>query len=175
MFKINKMANYEKLNVTGSINKLNWNKLNNILDSMIKPNQSKVIGMRRESYDKLNEKGYAPEETEIKNGDIIIGKVSPIQPMGNNTKTFKDSSEVYKSQVSGTVDRVWTDIYNNEGYEMRKIRLINERIPTIGDIFCSKHGQLGESGIKLNESNNLFKIDSNELDFIDENNLIIDI
>ena len=27
-----------------------------------------------------NEKGFVPEETEIVNGDVIIGKVSPIQP-----------------------------------------------------------------------------------------------
>ena len=102
-------------------------------DLFIKPDQSKVTGMRHGSYDKLNERGFVPEETKLENGDIIIGKVSPIQPMGNNTKTFKDSSEIYKSQVSGTVDRVWTDIFNSEGYEMRKVRTRSERIPHIGD------------------------------------------
>ncbi|CAH6421813.1 DNA-directed RNA polymerase subunit RPB2 [uncultured virus] len=125
-------------------------------DLFIKPDQSKVTGMRHGSYDKLNEKGYVPEETKIENGDIIIGKVSPIQPMGNNTKTFKDSSEVYKSQVPGTVDRVWTDIYNNEGYEMRKMRVRSERIPHIGDKFCSRHGQKGTCGITLPCSDMMF-------------------
>jgi hypothetical protein len=92
--------------------------------------------MRHGSYDKLNELGYVPEETHVVNGDIIIGKVSPIQPVGNSNKTFKDSSEVYKSGVPGVIDKVWTEIYNHEGYEMRKMRVRSERIPHIGDKMC---------------------------------------
>ena len=43
-------------------------------------------------YDKLNEKGYVPEETPVTNGDVLFGKVTPITD--NNTgKVFKDSSE----------------------------------------------------------------------------------
>lgn len=105
-------------------------------DIFIKPDPTKVTGMRHGSYDKLNEKGYVPEETVIENGDIIIGKVSPIQPIGNTNKTFKDNSEAYKSHVPGVVDKVYTNIYNNEGYEMRKMRVRSERIPHIGDKFC---------------------------------------
>ena len=104
-------------------------------DIFIKPDRSQVTGMRYGSYDKLNEKGYAPEETPLDNGDILIGKVSPIQPVGNSSKVFKDSSEYYKSHVPGVVDRVWTEIYNNEGYEMRKVRVRSERVPMIGDKF----------------------------------------
>lgn len=92
--------------------------------------------MRHGTYDKLNEKGFAPEETVLENGDILMGKVSPIQPVGNSNKVFKDSSEYYKSHVSGVVDKVYTDIYNNEGYEMRKVRIRSERIPIVGDKFC---------------------------------------
>jgi DNA-directed RNA polymerase II subunit RPB2 len=102
-------------------------------DIFIKPDRSQVTGMRHGSYDKLNEKGYAPEETVVENGDIIIGKVSPIQPIGNSNKVFKDSSKYYKSHVPGVIDRVWTNIYNNEGYEMRKVRIRSERVPMIGD------------------------------------------
>jgi hypothetical protein len=105
-------------------------------DLFIKPDPSKVMGMKHGSYDKLNEYGYVPEETPIVNADIIISKVSPIQPIGNSNKSFKDSSEVYKSHVSGTVDRVWTNVYNNEGYEMRKMRTRSERVPHIGDKLC---------------------------------------
>ena len=105
-------------------------------DMFIKPDRSQVAGMRHGSYDKLNEKGYAPEETPLENGDIIIGKVSPIQAVGNSTKVFKDSSEYYKSHLPGTIDRVWTGIYNNEGYEVRKVRVRSERVPMIGDKYC---------------------------------------
>ncbi len=104
-------------------------------DVFLKPDPAKVV-LRHGSYDKLNEKGYVPEETTIVNGDVIIGKVSPIQPIGNSNKTFKDSSEIYKSHIPGVVDKVYTDIYNNEGYEMRKMRVRSERVPHIGDKFC---------------------------------------
>ena len=133
-------------------------------DVFIKPDSSKVTGMKFNSYDKLNEKGYAPAETVIVNGDIILGKVSPITPVGNSNKTFKDSSEVYKSHVPGVIDRVWTDIYNNEGYEMRKVRVRSERIPHIGDKMCcysSDHDVLTSSGwIAINKITNEHKIAS---------------
>lgn len=108
-------------------------------DVFIKPDRSQVTGMRHGTYDKLNEKGYAPEETALENGDILIGKVSPIQPSGNSNKVFKDSSEYYKSHIPGVVDKVYTEIYNNEGYEMRKVRVRSERVPMVGDKMCSRH------------------------------------
>lgn len=118
-------------------------------DVFEKPDKSKVAGMKQASYDKLNDKGYVPEETRIENGDIIMAKISPIQPIGNSNKTFKDNSEAFKSHVPGRVDRVWTGIYNHEGYEMRKMRIRSERIPIIGDKMCSRAGQKGTVGILL--------------------------
>ncbi len=121
-------------------------------DIFMKPNPSKVTGMKHGSYDKLNEKGYVPEETTIVDGDIIIGKVSPIQPVGNSNKVFKDSSIVYKSYTPGVIDKVYTNIYNSEGYEMRKVRIRSERVPRIGDKFCSRYGQKGTIGLYLRQS-----------------------
>jgi DNA-directed RNA polymerase II subunit RPB2 len=119
----------------------------------MKPDPTKVTGMRHGSYDKLNESGYVPEETEIVNGDIILAKVSPIPQIGESNKIYKDSSEVYRSNAPGVVDKVITGIYNNEGYEIRKMRIRSERIPRIGDKFCSRHGQKGTIGIAKKHSN----------------------
>ena len=47
----------------------------------MKPDINKVVGMRHGSYDKLNDKGYVPEETTVYNGDIIMAKLTPIQPV----------------------------------------------------------------------------------------------
>jgi len=109
-------------------------------DKFMKPDPTKVTGMRHGSYDKLNEKGFIPEETTVVNGDFLIGKVSPIQKTQNSNQEYKDSSESYKQHVSGVVDKVFTDIRNAEGYEMIKMRVRSERIPTIGDKLCSRHG-----------------------------------
>lgn len=105
-------------------------------DIFAKPDKSRVDGMRPGSYDKLGEEGHPPEETRIIEGDAVIGKISPVQPVGNSGKTFKDKSKMYDSGVPGTVDKVWTDVYNQEGYEVKKIRMRSERVPHIGDKFC---------------------------------------
>jgi len=106
-------------------------------DIFMKPDSLKVSGMMDPScYNKLNDKGYVPEETVIYNGDVIIGKVSPIQNSVNTTKIYKDESEIYKSSVPGTVDKVYTNLYNPDGYEMYNMQVRSERIPQIGDKFC---------------------------------------
>ena len=105
-------------------------------DIFMKPDITKLTGTRHAVYDKLNDKGYVPEETQLEYGDVIIGKVTPIQPAPGSNKCFKDSSEIYKSQEPAIIDRVFTGIYDSEGYEMIKIRTRSERIPKIGDKFC---------------------------------------
>jgi DNA-directed RNA polymerase II subunit RPB2 len=105
-------------------------------DLFMKPDPNKVAGMRHGVYDKLNDKGYVPEETQIVNNDIIIGKVTPIQTYGSNTtKIYKDSSEIYKSNVPAVVNKVYSGIINWEGYEMIKMSIRSERKPGIGDKF----------------------------------------
>jgi DNA-directed RNA polymerase II subunit RPB2 len=116
-------------------------------DIFTKPDRNKVTGMKHGSYEKLNDKGYVPEETEINNEDIIIGKISPMQPTGNNNKVYKDSSKIFKSNIPGVIDRVHTGVYNAEGYEMYNMRIRLERKPIVGDKFSSRHSQKGTIGI----------------------------
>ena len=135
-------------------------------DVFTKPDINKVIGTKTGSYDKLNDKGYIPEETKVVNGDIIIGKISPIQPTGDNNKIFKDSSITYKSNVQGVVDKVWTNIYNYEGYEMYKMRIRALRKPKIGDKMSSRHGQKGTIGITYKQEDMPFTEDGITPDII---------
>jgi DNA-directed RNA polymerase beta subunit/intein/homing endonuclease len=116
-------------------------------DIFTKPDMNKVAGMKHGSYEKLNDKGYVPEEVEINNDDIIIGKISPIQPTGTNNKIYKDNSKIFKSSIPGVIDRVHTGIHTAEGYEMYNMRIRLERKPIIGDKFSSRHSQKGTIGI----------------------------
>jgi DNA-directed RNA polymerase II subunit RPB2 len=125
-------------------------------DIFIKPDVSQVTGIKHGTYDGVNEQGYAPEETVLQNGDIILAKLSPIQPTGPSKKIFKDSSVFYKAGFPGVVDRVYTKIINHEGYEMRKTRTRSMRTPIIGDKFCSKMGQKGVNGLQLTASDMMF-------------------
>lgn len=104
-------------------------------DIFTKPDPNKTTGYHG-NYDNLNDDGYAPEETEITSGDIIIGKISPINPTGDNNKVYKDNSIMYENNADGVVDRVYTDTYNSEGYNMYSMRVRSEREPIIGDKFC---------------------------------------
>ena len=118
-------------------------------DVFMKPDRNKVTGMMDSNYyNKLNDKGYVPEETVITNGDVIIGKVSPIQAGTSTNKLYKDESEPYKSTVPGTVDKVYTGIYNSDGYEMYNMKIRSERNPTIGDKMCltGEHDILTSNG-----------------------------
>jgi hypothetical protein len=105
-------------------------------DKFMKPPIDKTIGIKNGQYDKMNEKGYIPEETPITNGDVILGKVTPINDTTNSGKIFKDSSEQYKAHADGVVDRVYVGIKNQDGYETRKMLIRSERFPHIGDKFC---------------------------------------
>lgn len=128
-------------------------------DVFIKPDRNKVTGMKQGNYDKLNDKGFVPEETIIYDEDIIIGKVSPIHPTGNNNKVYKDESEIFKSNVPGVIDRVHTNIYNSDGYEQYNVRVRMEREPIVGDKFTNRHGQKGTLGIALQQKDMPFTED----------------
>lgn len=129
---------FRSISLKKYISKVGKNQSTSQDDIFMKPDITKLTGTRHAVYDKLNDKGYIPEETYIENGDVIIGKVTPIQPAPGSNKCFKDSSEIYKSSESAIIDRVFTGIYDSEGYEMIKIRTRSERIPKIGDKFCIK-------------------------------------
>ena len=133
-------------------------------DIFTKPDRNKVTGMKQGNYDKLNDKGFAPEETVINNEDIIIGKISPIQPTGNNNKVYKDNSEIFKTNVQGVIDRVHTGIYNAEGYEMYNVRVRMERKPISGDKFTcydDSHEVLTSTGwINIKDISTKYKVAS---------------
>jgi len=94
----------------------------------------KGINEKEKNYDKITDKGFAPEETKIINGDIIIAKVTPITD--GDGKLYRDESQSYKSNVSGHVDKVWSKLYDGDGYKMIKMRIRSERTPMVGDKFC---------------------------------------
>ena len=122
----------------------------------------KGINEKEKNYDKINDKGYAPEETKLVNGDIIIGKVSPISE--GDGKLYRDESQAYKSNISGYVDKVWPKIFDGDGYKMIKMRIRSERTPMVGDKFCTlgDHEALTNFGwLRLDELYKRFASDNN--------------
>lgn len=128
--------------------KISKNQSTSIDDEFTKPDKS-VVGKTNGNYDKLNDRGFIPEETEITNNDVLIGKITSVQSTDRNARTYRDSSTLYKHYIDGVVDKVYNDIVDQDSYEIKKIRTRSERIPIIGDKLTGKYGQKGTIGLIL--------------------------
>jgi DNA-directed RNA polymerase II subunit RPB2 len=124
---------------------INKNPSSTLMGRFMKPDINKVHGMRQANYEKLNDFGYVEVETQVKDGDVIIGIVSPNQTDKESDKIYKDSSIIYKSIIPGAVDKVIKGV-TSDGYHSIKMRIRSERIPIVGDKFASRHGQKGTAG-----------------------------
>jgi DNA-directed RNA polymerase II subunit RPB2 len=133
-----------------------------------KPDKLKTKGMKFANYDKLNGKGFIPENSLVENKDIIIGKVIPIKENKNdNTKLMKyqDKSRIYRTTEETYVDKNYMD-RNGDGYTFSKIRLRNFRKLNIGDKCSSRAGQKGTIGIILPEKDMPFAANGLKPDLI---------
>jgi len=104
-------------------------------DKFLKPDIDNIIEMKSANYEKLNESGFVQKETKIEDGDVVIGKITPIT--GDiNGRSYKDSSHIYRSYKSAIVDRVYNNIKNDDGYDIYKLGIRSEHKPEIGDKFA---------------------------------------
>lgn len=137
----------------------NKNHSNGEEEFFVKP---EIKGIKPYNYSKLEEDGFVPENTFIQNGDIIIGKCMPNK--NGNQMTYKDNSVPFKNSEMGFIDRnCANDKYftntNGDGYTFAKVRVRNDRSPTIGDKVSSRSGQKGTIGILYNREDMPFTKD----------------
>ena len=141
-----------------------------------KPDPHLTKHLKPANYEKLGPDGIVPENTYVSSDDILIGKVVPIrlravegamaagvsysslaamsaaqaaatvEAVGG--KRFRDSSKTLRNNETGFVDKIYRG-RNGEGFSFVKIRVRSERTPTVGDKFCSRHGQKGTVGMIL--------------------------
>jgi len=115
--------------------------------------EDNVRGYKGErAYRLLEEDGVVASESQVKGGDILIGKTSPPRFM-EEYREFessgpyrRDTSIGVRPSEAGVIDTV-VMTQSNEGGKMYKIRARDMRIPEIGDKFASRHGQKGVLGI----------------------------
>ena len=114
-----------------------------------KPNPEYTKGIKPGNYDKLDERGFVKENEFVTSKDVIIGKKLPMKNQyKNGHQLYKDCSTSLRMNESGYIDKVFID-RNEEGFLNGKVRIRNERIPTIGDKFASRCGQKGTVGMVL--------------------------
>ena len=122
-----------------------------------------VIGQKPGfDYSYLDEYGVIKENTYIDENTVLIGKI--MTNLENPEKSL-DVSVFPKKGQKGYVDKSFIT-EGEEGYRLAKVRVRNERIPGIGDKFCSRCGQKGTIGLLIPEENMPFTEDGIRPDII---------
>jgi DNA-directed RNA polymerase subunit B' len=100
------------------------------------------------AYAKLSDDGIIEEEVDVKEGDVLVGKVSPPRFLEEQTgfgvgeEKSRDNSVTLRGGEEGVVDSIMLS-ETTGATRIAKIRIRSTKIPEIGDKFASRHGQKG--------------------------------
>lgn len=113
-------------------------------------------------YSYLDKHGMVKDNTYLHDKIALIGRVTQ---NNEDPDMLSDSSITPKKGQLGYVDRSFiTD--GEEGFRIAKVRIREERIPAIGDKFCSRCGQKGTVGLLIPEENMPFTENGTRPDII---------
>ena len=118
-------------------------------------------------YSALDRFGLIKENTEMDDKKAVIGRVTEqwITGMSTDEPQLEDDSVFPKKGQLGVVDRTFiTD--EASGKRLAKVRIREERVPGIGDKFCSRAGQKGTVGLIIPEEDMPFTDDGIRPDLI---------
>jgi DNA-directed RNA polymerase II subunit RPB2 len=118
-------------------------------EKFCKPDPVYTKGIKPGNYDKLDERGFIKVNEFVSSKDVIIGKKLPVKnKYKNGEQIYEDCSTSIRMNETGFVDNVY--VHRNEsGYMCGKVRIRNERVPSIGSKFASRVGQKGTVGMIL--------------------------
>ena len=119
--------------------------------------KDKVIGRRGGNYSKLGKNGIIRpfidgKPTYVDENDVLISKITNTRaPKDSDGRTiYSDSSMFVKRTQAGYIDKVFVGEDNNN-HKYCKVRIHKDKIPEMGDKFCSRHGQKGVIGMRLRQ------------------------
>ena len=113
-------------------------------------------------YSQLDEYGLVKENTYVDEKMALIGKVTPNM---DQPDTFIDGSSFPKKGQMGYVDKSFMT-EGEQGFRIAKVKIRNERVPGIGDKFCSRCGQKGTVGLIIPEEDMPFTANGIKPDII---------
>jgi DNA-directed RNA polymerase II subunit RPB2 len=107
---------------------------------------------RKEGYDytQLDEDGIVKVNTMVSDTTILVGMRSAIFSPTGGVSGYRDASMEPKRGQVGRVDAVYR-FATKEGLRGVKIRIVEDRIPIVGDKMSSRHSQKGTIGQVLTE------------------------
>jgi DNA-directed RNA polymerase II subunit RPB2 len=95
-------------------------------------------------YSKLDERGIVKEGEYVDENTVIVGAYM----MNTTGGTISDASKTPQVWTRGRVEKV-VIMVNNMGMRLVKIRVVQDRMPELGDKFSNRHGQKGTIGAML--------------------------
>ncbi len=129
-----------------------------IANPLKKPEVKRKEGL---DYSKLDADGIIQVGAEVDDNTILVGILSPVK----GTKDYRDISVEPKRGQVGRVDAVYR--YGTaDGLRGVKIRIVEDRSPTIGDKMGSRHSQKGTIGAILKEEDMPFTAKGTRPDII---------
>jgi DNA-directed RNA polymerase II subunit RPB2 len=98
----------------------------------------------------LDERGIVREGTYINDKTVLVARYMEV-PRDDGTIEVKDASITAGLYTEGRVDSVVV-LYQNDGQMLVKVRVIQIRLPQLGDKFSSRHGQKGTIGMLVSST-----------------------
>ena len=111
--------------------------------------KNNVIGIKPGyDYSQLDDNGMIKEGTAVTDKTVLIGK---IKSNPENREIWIDESETPKKGQLGYVDKAFIT-EGEEGFNIAKVRVYEQRTPATGDKFASRSGQKGTIGLIVPEA-----------------------
>jgi hypothetical protein len=156
IFRTTYYSSYETREESSKITGLTNSKFANI-------EKNNVVGKKQGyDYSYLDEHGLVKENTELNEKVILIGKIN--SSLTNKDVWTDDSVKTKKGQL-GFVDKAFIT-HGEEGFNVAKVRVREERLPAIGDKMASRAGQKGTLGLIIPEEDMPFDEDGIRPDLI---------
>ena len=156
IFRTTYYSSYETREESSKITGMTNSKFANI-------EKNNVIGKKKGyDYSFLDDHGLVKENTELNDKIILIGKIN--SSLINKDVWTDDSVKTKKGQL-GYVDKSFITL-GEEGFNVAKVRVREERLPAIGDKMASRAGQKGTLGLIIPEDDMPFTDDGIRPDLI---------
>jgi len=126
------------------------------IDDILLPNKDVQGYTVERDYRLLEEDGIISPESEVKGGDVLVGRTSPPRFLGkldtfsSTANIRKDTSTRVRYGENGVVNKVVVT-ESEDGAPLIRVDVRETRSPEIGDKFASRHGQKGVVGLVVPE------------------------